>query len=131
MFRKLLSLALVGLLAQVAAAPAAAATRAEKEARLAAKVREGVARLGVGPDARVSVRLRDKTKLEGYVSEAREDYFVVADAKTGAAVRVPYPQVGQVKGHNLSTKAKVAIGVGIAIGVIITIAIINAALDDG
>jgi hypothetical protein len=131
MLKRLLSLALVGLLVHVAAAPAAAGARAEQGAKLAAKVKEGVAALGVGPQARVKVKLRDRAKLEGYVSEAREDYFVVTEAKTGAAVKVPYPQVAQVKGHNLSTKAKVAIGVGIALGVIITIAIINAALDDG
>lgn len=131
MLKKLLSFMLVGLLAQAASAPAVARTLTSKESRFAERVREGVAKLGVGPQARVKVKLRDKTRLEGYVSEAREDYFVVADAKTGAAVNVPYPQVKQVKGHNLSTKAKVAIGVGIAVAVIVVIAIVNASLDDG
>ena len=131
MFKKLLSLVLVGLLAQAASAPAVARTPTGKEARFAERVRQGIAKLGVGPQARVKVKLRDKTELEGYVSDARDDHFVVADAKTGATSNVPYPQVKQVKGHNLSTRAKVAIGVGIAAAVIIVIAIVNASLDDG
>ena len=41
--------------------------------------------------------------------------------KTGGATEVPYPQVKSVKGNNLSTGAKIAIGVGIAILVIYAI----------
>lgn len=129
--KKLSTLALAGLLVLAASAPAAARTSAAKSARFAAKVKAGVAKLGVGPDARVKVKLRDKTKLEGYVSEVGEEHFAVTDAATGATVRVPYPQVSQVKGHNLSTKAKIAIGVGIAVAIIVVIAVVNAALDDG
>jgi hypothetical protein len=80
-----------------------------EEARAAAKVKAGVAKLGTGPDARVVVTLRDKTKLKGYIREANEEGFVVVDEKTGAATAVPYPQVGKVKGHNLSTEVKIVI----------------------
>lgn len=131
MLKKLLSLVLVGLLAQAAGVAAVARTPTGKEARFAQRVRQGVAKLGVGPQARVKVKLRDKTELEGYISDARDDYFVVADAKTGATINVPYPQVKQVRGHNLSTKTKVAIGVGIALAIIVVIAVVNASLDDG
>lgn len=129
--KKCFSLALVVLLAQTLSAPALARTVTGKEARFALKVKAGVARLGTGTEARVKVTLRDKTRLEGYVGAAAEDHFVVKDAKSGASVSVPYAQVRSVQGNNLSTKAKVAIGVGIAAGVIVVIAIINAALDDG
>ena len=130
MSKKFLSLALAVLLVQASGAQVLAAS-GEKEARFAERVKAGVARLGTGPEARVTVRLRDKTKVEGYVSAAEGDHFVVADAKTGATASVPYAQVRSVKGNNLSTKAKVAIGVGVAVAVIVIIAVINASLDDG
>jgi hypothetical protein len=84
-------------------------------------VKAGIARLGVGRDARITVKLRDKIKLSGYISRAEADFFVVADANTGAATEVPYTDVTQVKGHNLSTGAKIAIGVAIGAGVTVLI----------
>lgn len=114
MCRKLLSLVLVGLLAQVCFVQPAAASggKAEKEARFVNRIKEGIAKLGVGEAARVEVKLRDKTKLNGYVGEANAESFTVVDAKTGTATRVTYPQVQGVKGNNLSEGVKIAIGVG-------------------
>lgn len=71
-----------------------------------------------GEAARVKVKLRDKTKLEGCVSASDGEGFTVVNPKTGAATPVAYAQVKSVKGNNLSTKAKIAIGVGIAAAVI-------------
>jgi hypothetical protein len=102
--------------------PVAAATKAEKEARFAGKVRAGIEKLGVGRETRVEVKLRDKTRLKGYISEASENGFVVTDLKTGASNTVAYADVSQVKGNNLSTGAK--IGIGIAIGAGITILVL-------
>jgi hypothetical protein len=122
MFRKILSVALAALLIQlVCAYPAFAGGDAKKELEKAEKVRAGIARLGTGPDARVKIKLRDKTKLEGYVSDAGSDQFTVTDIKTGVATSVEYGQVKQVKGNNLSTGAKIAIGVGIGIGAVLLI----------
>jgi hypothetical protein len=122
MIRKVLSVLLVGLLIQLACAyPVFANTDAKKDYERAEKVRAGIAQLGTGPDARVKIKLRDKTKLEGYVSEAGPDQFTVTDVKTGAATSVEYSQVKQAKGNNLSTGAKIAIGVGIGVGVAILI----------
>lgn len=112
---KILSLALAGLMMNVcAAAPANAASAGEKQARFAEKVRAGIAKLGTGEAARVEVRLRDRTKLKGYVGEATADYFTVVDG-AGKANRVAYPQVGGVKGHNLSEGARIAIVAGIVV----------------
>ncbi len=120
MLKKICSAVLSALLLQAVAAPAFAATSAEKDARRAEKVRTQLARLGTGPDARVRVELRDKTRLEGYVSEAGADSFVVTD-KTGETTTVPYPQVRKAQGNNLSTGAKIAIGAGIGAGVTLLI----------
>ena len=114
MFRKVLSLALIGFLLMVAGLrPAYAGSKEEKATRFAEKVKEGISKLGTGAEARIEVKLRDKTKLKGYVSEAGEDRFVIVDEKTGASSTVTYAQVKQVKGNNLSTAAEIAIGVGV------------------
>jgi hypothetical protein len=88
------------------------------------KVRASVLKLGVGRDARIHVRLRDKTRLSGFVSEVGEGSLVIESETTGAVTTVAYPNVTQVKGHNLSTGAK--IGIGIAIGFAVTALIIFA-----
>lgn len=122
MFRKLFSLALVVLLANsVGMRLAFADSKEEKQARFVEKVKVNVLKLGTGEAARVKVKLRDKTKLEGYVSASGEEDFTVTDRKTGVATTVAYPQVKSVKGNNLSTGAKIAIGVGIAAAVIFLI----------
>jgi hypothetical protein len=79
----------------------------QQERQFAGDVRAAVARLGTGASARVEVRLRDKTKIKGYVSGADENGFVVVSEKTGVATQVMYPQVGKVKGNNLSTGEKI------------------------
>ena len=99
--------------------PVAATTKSatEKQNRFTEKVKAGIAKLGVGPDAQVQVKLRDKTKLSGFVSEANETSFVVTD-KSGAKTVVAYPDVTQVKGNNLSKGAKIVIIGGIVAGVL-------------
>ncbi len=119
MFKRHLTLMLVGaLLFSLCSAPMTMAkSKEEKAAEFTSKVKTGIAKLGVGPEARIEVKLRDKTKLKGYVSQINADSFVIADAKTGATTEVPYPNVTSVKGNNLSTGAKIAIGVAIGVGV--------------
>src|SRR5437588_11885320 len=120
MFKKLMAIALVTLMLHVTYSQTALAHGTpEKEARFAEKVKAGIAKLGTGKDALVKVKLRDGAKLDGYVSEASESSFVVVDSKTGTATTIPYPQVKQVKGNNLSTGAKIAIFIGITVGLII------------
>ena len=123
MLRRICSVMLSALLLQAAALPAQGATNAEKEARRAEKVRTQLAKLGTGPDARIKLIMRDKTKLEGYVSEAGASTFAVTD-RAGKTTTVEYSQVSKAQGNNLSTGAKVAIGVGIGAGVTLLIFLI-------
>jgi hypothetical protein len=131
MYKKLLSVMLLTVLVYAfVCPPVLASTDAEKRIRLAEKTKAGILKLGVGRDARVSVKLRDKTKFAGYVSKTEEDLFVVTDLKTGESNPVTYADVAQVKGNNLSTGAKVAIGIGIGVGATLLILyIIFAHLD--
>ena len=122
MLKRLLSLVLIGSIIMVAGGTSALAAEANaKEAASIEKVKAAIAKLGTGPSAQVKITLRDKNKLKGYIKEANEDHFVLVDEKTGASTEIAYPQVKQVKGHNLSTGAKVAIGVGIAFVILLIV----------
>lgn len=113
MFKKLLSLLLITVLMPMTyVRSVAASTEVEKEVQFVEKVKAGIIKLGTGTEARVRIKLRDRTKLNGYISEAGEDHFVVIDAKTGVATTVTYPQVKQVRGNNLSEGVVLAIGLG-------------------
>jgi hypothetical protein len=129
MFKKICSVVLSALLLQAAAVPAFAATKAEKDARRTEKMRTQLAKLGTGADARVKLELRDKTKLEGFVSEAGAATFVVTDG-AGKTTTVEYSQVSKAKGHNLSTGAKIGIGIGIGAAVTVLIIFLYIASKD-
>ena len=129
MLKKICSVALTALLLQAAAVPVLAKSSAEKEARRLEKVRAQVAKLGTGSDARIKIELRDKTKLEGYIGEAGPESFVIVN-KAAVATTIAYPQVVKAKGNNLSTGAKIAIGIGIGAGITLLIALLIAASDE-
>ncbi len=119
--KKLISFVLAILLLNLGTGTILAKSNSEKEMQHTEKVKQAVAKLGTGEMALVKIKLRDKTKLEGFVSAIGDDSFVVTDIKTGVAATVAYPQVKQVKGNNLSTGAKIAIGVGIAVAILVVI----------
>jgi ABC-type bacteriocin/lantibiotic exporter with double-glycine peptidase domain len=122
MLKKILCLVLVGsTVILTSGRPALAANTKENEVALTQKVKAAIAKLGTGPSAQVEITLRDKTKLQGYILKANEEHFIVVHEKTGATTEVAYPEVKKVKGHNLSTGAKVGIGVAIAVVALILI----------
>lgn len=122
MFKKLVSLVLVALLINIAGMRVAYAdSKEEKQSRFTEKVKASVLKLGTGEAARVKVKLQDKRKIEGYISAADGEGFTVTNLKTGIATEVAYAQVKSIKGNNLSTGAKIAIGVGIAAAIILII----------
>jgi len=122
MIRRLISLVVSNALVLfLCAGTSTANSREEKEAKLAADVKSKIIKLGTGSAARIEVKLRDKTKIKGYVQEIAEDHFVVVDSRTGAVTTVAYSQVRQIKGNNFSTGAKIAITL-VIIGVLFAIA---------
>ena len=91
-----------------------------KEEKFVGRVRTEIAKLGTGTDAKIKVKLKNGTKLKGYVMEAGENQFVVMNSKTGQAVPVVYSQVGQAKGNNLSRGTIITIGlIGVAVLVLV------------
>jgi hypothetical protein len=129
MYMKITALVL-GVLLITYPARALAANSPEQEARLIQKVKTAITKLGTGRDARVELKLHDKTKLKGYISEIGDQSFAVVDTKTGSATTVTYAQVKQVKGNNLSTGAAIAIGIGIGVGILVLIGLIASKSGD-
>jgi hypothetical protein len=130
LFKKMVAVGIAGILISMALGIESiyAGTKGGKDTQ-PEKIRAGIYKLGMGKDARVKVKLRDKTELQGYISEVSEDSFTVTDLKTEASSVVAYPNVRQVKGHNLTTRTKIIIGVAIAVGVGIALYFIRVAID--
>ena len=81
------------------------------------KVKASVAKRGTGPHAKVTVKLRDKTKLKGFISNAGGDSFALSDSKTGQVRTLAYSDVAEVKKQGgLSLPAKIGIGIGAGVG---------------
>lgn len=124
MFKNLLSLMLIGLILNLSFVSYAFADgKPDKKARTAENVKLGVAKLGTGEAARVEIKLYDNTKIKGYVKEANDNSFTVVTTQNGAEQNIPYSQVKQIKGNNLSTGAKIAIGLGILAAVLVILLI--------
>ncbi|HEY8186587.1 MAG TPA: hypothetical protein VIF64_10975 [Pyrinomonadaceae bacterium] len=96
------------------------------------KVRTKVQKIGIGPNARVEVKLRDKTPLKGYISAADQDSFTVLDNKTGSTRTVSYADTSSVKKASSGWSSKNWIILGAAVvGAAVTWAIVKPALCDG
>ena len=122
MLKKYLTLTLVGFVINLAcAASASAGVDAEKQARRAEKVKAGIVKIGTGPQSRVEVKLLNGTKLKGYVREAAEDHFVIVEENGGPSTDVPYAQVRQVKGNNLTKGAEKVVAVAGALAAVFVI----------
>jgi len=109
-------------------------TRAQGATEVAAaqKARSSAARLGVNPDKRVEVKLRDKTKLKGYITAVGQDSFTLTDARSGSSQTVAYADVSEIKkaSNGWSTKTWVILG-GVAAGAIVTFIVVKPAICDG
>lgn len=123
---KILSLMLAMLLLQmVCFVPATIARpQTDKDAQRIARIKENVARRGTGERARVRVTLLDGRKISGYISEVRENAFVLIDQQTNASTTLAYTDVSQVKGRGLSVLAKVGIVAAVAATIGIVVAIV-------
>lgn len=84
-----------------------------------AKARQTVSKIGTGPKAKVEVKLRDSTKLKGYIGSSDNDSFSLVDEKRGASRDIVFTDVDRVKKRggfgSGALIAIVAAGVGAAI----------------
>lgn len=123
MYKKYLSLALVVLLMNVLmGAHVLARPQSNSQNQDVEKIKIKVAKLGVGEKARATVRLKDGTKIKGYIAQARENDFVIRDRKTNEPHTIAYQDAAKVesnRGHSLARN--LAIGIAIGAGAVITI----------
>lgn len=131
MFARTLAMILSGAILFTAfGAQAAAAKETQTPEQARAKVRQ----MGVGSRARVEVKLRDKTKVKGYVSAADSaDSFTVTDPKTGASRAIAYSDVDKVgkPGGGLSTRGWVILGAAATAAVVVGVTVLYPVLCDG
>ncbi|HEX6731150.1 MAG TPA: hypothetical protein VF074_14095, partial [Pyrinomonadaceae bacterium] len=90
MFKQILSLSISLLVFNAFACNVAARAnvRQETDAAKIEKVKEGVRQLGIGPEARVEVKLVDGRKFKGYIKDSSDENFVVVDKKSRAEITV-------------------------------------------
>ena len=124
MFKKLLSVALTSLfVSMITAVPAPAQSQAGIETQQADKIKAKVTRLGTGKQARVEVKLKNNTKLKGYIGQISEDGFALVDPKHGTVTPIPYAQVQQIKNTNHSGLFALGLGAATIGGVMVVVAL--------
>jgi hypothetical protein len=96
---KIISLILVGLLLNfiLLNTSVRANPESEKEKKFTEKVKQSIAKLGIGKEAKVEVKLKNGKKLKGFVSEITDEYFVVTNETNNETTQVPYPQTSRSK----------------------------------
>ena len=133
MFRRIIAIMLAAAVVFTALGLQAVSARGAGDAQTVEQVRVKVAHIGVGEKARVEVKLRDNTKLKGYVSAAGADSFTVTEAKTGATRTISYADVAQVKraAGGLSPLAWGIIGGAAVAAVVVGVTVVKPVLCDG
>ncbi len=114
MLKKYLSLTLVIILFQLFNTGPISAMPAARKELTPEQVRKSIEKLGTGEKARAIVKLRDGTVHKGFVYDAGDNSFTLLEEKTAQKITVAYADVIGLKGKNMSTGAKVALGVGLA-----------------
>jgi hypothetical protein len=131
MLRKSIAYLLAALLALIVGTGGQGLAASQTDSELSEQVKIKVIRLGVGEKARVTVRMKDGTKMKGYISQAGESEFVVRDRKTDAPTNIFYKDVAKVesnRGHSTLTASLIGAGIA-AVSVITVIGLIIAAND--
>jgi hypothetical protein len=124
MFRKILSLGLVGLLATVTASISASAQiQSGTEQAQAEKVKLKVTKIGVGKRTRVEVRLKENRKLKGYIGAITEEHFTLVDPKHGTVTPVTYDEVQQIKDTSRTWLAPVILGAATVGGLMLVVSL--------
>lgn len=117
MFKKYSTIILIAFMAQSSFCLSVfAQAQNDRDSRLALNIKNTVARVGTEPNRKIKVKLRDGTKLKGYITEIKDDYFALLDDKSGKIVSVQYSQAAEAKRDGLPKFATALIGGGVLIG---------------
>ena len=75
-----------------------------------------ISKLGTGPKSIVRITLKDKTKVQGWLSLVADDHFLVTNEKTGSPTEIKYGDVARIKSLKPS-KGAIAAGIVAGVGV--------------
>ena len=104
--------------------PASASAASQKKEMSAEEVRTKVESFGVGLTARVRVKLRNGSKVKGFIDRAGDDYFYLirTEGRYSTSVVIAYADVAQIEGvKNSIDWRKVAYRTGMGAGVALSI----------
>jgi len=132
MFRRTFTIMLSGLLLLSAFGFQGAGAQSLVDQQATEKIRTKLLKMGVGTNARVAVKLRDNTQLNGYISDADQDSFTVVERGTGSSKTVSYADTQSVKkaGSGVSARTFLILG-AVAAGAAVTWMVVKPALCDG
>lgn len=131
MFRRTFTMMLAGMLLITAFGLQRAGAQSNSD-QATEQIRTKVQKIGVGTNAKVEVKLRDNTKMKGYISDSNQDSFTVFDKLSGSSKTVSYADASSVKkaGGGISTKTWIILGASV-VGAAVTWAIVKPVLCDG
>lgn len=92
------------------------------------RVRAAVAKMEVGPETRVAVKLRNNKVVYGYLAAVGSHSLFVTDAETQISTQVPFRNVKQISA--MSTHAKIGIAVGAALATVLVLVWLNCYLSE-
>lgn len=120
MLKKYTSLVLIGLIINLVFSSSVFAQ--DQETRATEKTKIRVAKLGVGGKLN-EAKFKDNTKIRGYITEIKDDHFVLVSKKDGASTNISYDQIKSIK-RTFTTFQKVAVATGVTVGVAFAIGLI-------
>jgi hypothetical protein len=117
MYKKLLAISIIALILNFFCV--SSATAQSKELTVD-EAKAAVAKLGTGPKAMVRVTLKDKKRVQGWLSSAGEDHFTVTNEKSGTLTDINYSEMTEVKSLKPS-KSLIAVGAVAVVGTAVLI----------
>ena len=124
MLKKHIGLVLIGLILNLAFSSFVFAQ--DSETRATQKIKIKVAKIGTGGKT-IKVEFKDKTKIKGYITEIKEDSFVLVSKNNGASTNISYDKIKNVQ-PTLATYRKILLGAAagaFAFGIIATIVVLR------
>ena len=98
----------------------------DSETRATQKIKIKVAKVGTSGKL-IEVKFNDKSKIKGYITEIKEDGFVLVSKNNGASTNISYDKVKNVQ-PILAPYRKILLGVAagaFAFGIIATIVVLR------
>ena len=131
MLHRMLVVGLVILLVIGNSSLAFSQSRTEQDSRTVSKVRETLSIVGTGEKARVSVKLRDKTVLGGYVVRLVDNGLVLKESGGSQERSLSFAEIESVKKAGKSTGKKIIIWTVVGVGGLAAVLAIGAKATSG